>query len=154
MAEYISVGRIVVGPPDKDNPRTVIEPGQKFDPVALGVSDAELQAMLVADPEVIRVIPTEEQGSAPTNVDIPMVSGDAAIGATLNCTMGNWNGEPTGYEYAWKRDSATGIEGSGNSYVTVAADAGHAISCVVTATNAAGSTEAPESNAIAIPDEL
>jgi len=87
---------------------------------------------------------------APTVVDVPHVTGGSAVGETLNCTMGNWTGTPTGYAYQWKRDGAD-ITGTGNSYVIVAADAGHALTCVVTATNAIGSTTAPASNAVTVP---
>jgi len=85
----------------------------------------------------------------PRNLDVPYLGGDGAVGATLTCTMGNWGGQPTDYAYAWKSDGAD-VAGSGNSYVVAASDAGHSITCVVTATNAAGSTAAPPSNAIAV----
>jgi hypothetical protein len=82
---------------------------------------------------------------APVNVDVPFVSGGTAVGDTLTCTMGNWQGEPTSYAYAW----STGATGA--SYVIVAGDAGTSITCVVSATNAGGTTAAPPSNAVAIP---
>ena len=84
----------------------------------------------------------------PTNVDIPYVSGDDD---EANCTMGNWTGEPTSYAYAWQRDGSP-IEGAtAATYLFVAADTGKAIGCIVTATNAAGSTEAPLSNTVVGP---
>jgi hypothetical protein len=61
--------------------------------------------------------------------------------------MGNWNGEPTSYAYQWKRDGSADI-GTGDTYAVVAEDGGHSITCVVTATNAQGSTAAPPSNAV------
>jgi hypothetical protein len=85
----------------------------------------------------------------PRNVEVPQVSGAGTVGATLTCTEGIWDGEPTSYAFQWKR-GATDIAGTGNTYVVVAADAGTSISCVVTATNDAGSTVAPPSNAVAI----
>jgi hypothetical protein len=93
----------------------------------------------------------EEVGplAAPRNVDVPYLGGDGIVGATLNCTMGNWDGEPTGYAYVWKSDGAD-VAGTGDSYVVAASDAGHSITCVVTASNDAGSTEAPPSNAVAV----
>jgi len=87
--------------------------------------------------------------AAPLNVDVPAVSGNGTVGATLNCTMGNWTGDPTSYAYQWKSDG-TDVAGTGDSYVVAAGDAGHGITCVVTATNDAGSTAAPPSNAVAI----
>jgi hypothetical protein len=94
----------------------------------------------------------EEVGplAAPRNVDVPYLGGDGTVGATLNCTMGNWNGEPTSYAYQWKRNGTTDIAASGDSYVVAAEDAGTAITCIVTATNDAGSTAAPPSNAVAV----
>jgi hypothetical protein len=85
----------------------------------------------------------------PTVVDVPYVGGDAAVGGTLTCTMGNWTGEPTSYAYRWQRDGAD-VATSTPAYVVDAADVGHSITCVVTATNARGSTEAPPSNAVAV----
>jgi hypothetical protein len=85
----------------------------------------------------------------PVNRDVPHVSGVGTVGAMLTCTMGNWDGEPTSYAYQWRRGT-TDIAGTGNTYVVVAEDAGASISCVVTATNDAGSTVAPPSNAVAI----
>jgi hypothetical protein len=85
----------------------------------------------------------------PANVDAPAVTGTGTVGETLTVTMGNWTGEPTNYAYQWQRDGMGGLQGS-ESYVVVDADVGHSITCVVTATNAAGSTEAAPSNAIAV----
>jgi hypothetical protein len=93
--------------------------------------------------------PTPAPG-APSNVDVPNLSGNGAVGETLTCTMGNWHGEPTGYAYDWKSDGTAISGASGNTYVVAAGDAGKSITCVVTATNAAGSTEAPPSNAVQV----
>lgn len=85
----------------------------------------------------------------PRNVDVPYVSGEGTVGATLTCTMGNWDGEPTSYAYAWASDGTPNAV-TGSTYTVLAADAGHSIICVVTASNDAGSTTAPPSNAVAI----
>lgn len=90
--------------------------------------------------------PTE----APTVVDVPHVSGTDGVGDTLTCTMGNWTGEPSGYAYQWQRDGAD-FAATDATYVVAAEDAGHSLACVVTATNAIGSTVAPPSNAVAVP---
>jgi hypothetical protein len=100
--------------------------------------------------------PAAAPGSPPTVVDTPalLVNGAISLTAevddTLTCTMGNWNGEPTGYLYEWKRDGETDVGVDDPAYVVITADVGHSITCVVTATNAAGSTEAPPSNAVAV----
>lgn len=80
---------------------------------------------------------------APTNTTVPAVT---QTGTTLNCTMGTWGGEPTSYAYAWKLDDvAAGSDAA--TYEVQAGDVGKSATCVVTATNAAGSTAAPPSNA-------
>ena len=88
----------------------------------------------------------------PGNIDIPFASANATppvVGTVVSVTNGNWTGTPTGYTYQWKRDGSTNL-GTAASYTLIAADiGGHAITCVVTATNATGSTAAPPSNAIA-----
>lgn len=99
--------------------------------------------------------PEPEPVQPPATVDTPQLSGIAAVGETLSCSMGNWTGEPTSYAYGWK--SQEGMSGpidlpaAGDTYVVDANDAGMDIFCVVTATNDAGSTEGPASNAVSIP---
>src|SRR4249920_458403 len=39
----------------------------------------------------------------PTNRDVPYAS---QSGQVLHCTMGNWDGEPVSYAYAWHSDGA------------------------------------------------
>ena len=87
-----------------------------------------------------------EANAPPVNVDVPHVQ---QAGDTLTCTMGNWQGTPTSYAYAWSLDG-TSIPGSGATLPVVAADAGSTATCIVTATNAAGSTAAPPSNGVVV----
>jgi hypothetical protein len=87
--------------------------------------------------------------SPPVNVDVPYVSQD---GEELNCTMGNWEGTPTGYAYQWQRDGED-IGTDAASYTVTPDDPGHTLTCVVTATNAAGSTTAPPSNGVEIAED-
>ena len=83
----------------------------------------------------------------PVNVDVPAVT---LTGATATCTMGNWQGEPTAYAYQWHRDGVA-IDGAiYAAYGALPEDSGHSVACVVTATNAQGSTAAPMSNSVAI----
>jgi hypothetical protein len=82
----------------------------------------------------------------PINIDVPYASQDDAV---VNCTMGNWTGAPTGYAYQWKNDGAD-VGDETASYAVTAADAGHTVNCVVTATNAAGSGTAPPSNDVVV----
>ena len=87
----------------------------------------------------------------PTVVDTPHVSGGTSVGSTLTCTKGNWTAAPTSYAYQWKRDGLVNIGTNADTYKIVVSDGGASLTCVVTATNAAGSSAAPPSNAIAIP---
>ena len=82
----------------------------------------------------------------PTNVDVPYVS---QSGAVLDCTMGNWNGEPSAYSYQWKLDG-TNAGTDASTYPVLPADVGKSATCVVTATNAAGSTAAPPSVGVVV----
>jgi len=86
----------------------------------------------------------------PGNIDVPFVSGNGVVGQVLTCTQGNWAGTPSSYAYAWKRDGTTAIGSNANTYTLVAGDSGHRVGCVVTATNATGSTTAPLSNQITV----
>ena len=93
------------------------------------------------------------QVNPPSVVDIPVISPEpAAVGDTLSCTMGNWNGmqgEPAEYAYQWL-SNGTDTTATGASYSIPPGDDGHVITCVVTATNGAGSTAASPSNAVTV----
>jgi surface protein len=94
--------------------------------------------------EAITAVPA----AAPVNTVLPNVTGTAVVGNALTTTNGTWTNSPTSYAYQWKR-GATNIGTNANSYTLVNADAGQSITCVVTATNALGSTPAT-SNALTI----
>ena len=91
---------------------------------------------------------TSGPAAAPVNTVLPNVTGTAVVGNALTTTNGTWTNSPTSYAYQWKR-GATNIGTNANAYTLVNADAGQSITCVVTATNAVGSTPAT-SNALAI----
>ena len=79
----------------------------------------------------------------------PTITGTPTVGSTLTCSQGTWFNSPTSYAYQWLRDGANIAGATASTYVVVAGDLGHAISCKVTATNAFGSTPAT-SNAVLI----
>ena len=86
--------------------------------------------------------------TAPANTTPPAVTQAAD---TLTCTTGEWSGEPTSYGYAWTVDAvAAGTDAA--TYTVVTADIGKSASCIVTATNAVGSTAAPPSAGVTIAD--
>jgi hypothetical protein len=90
----------------------------------------------------------------PEVVTEPFVSGTPpyAQGSTLNCTMGNWSNVPVSYAYQWQRDGVNIVGATTNSRILAAADVGgHDLSCIVTATNAGGSSLPSASNIIVVP---
>ena len=86
--------------------------------------------------------------TAPVNTVPPEVTGGLYFGDILTTTDGTWTGSPTSYAYQWQRD-ATNIGTNTNTYTLVSADAGTSITCIVTATNASGST--PETSGYVSP---
>ena len=88
----------------------------------------------------------------PINVDAPHAygpsnDGNAVVGDTLTCTMGNWENmqaEPHSYAYEWIRMTPSDFiqEDTGVTtpdYTLTAADDGFILFCYLTATNAIGS---------------
>ena len=86
---------------------------------------------------------------APINSVAPSVSGGLIIGSTLICTQGTWSNAPTLYAYRWLRNGVNIPGATSSTYVTVATDGGHPVSCAVMASNTAGSGLAT-SNALSI----
>lgn len=109
----------------------------------LGVTAAFAGAMLAGT----------DPGSAatqakPTNERPPTITGTPQVGSTLTVTEGEWTGNPTDYDYAWRRCDADGgscslISGANaKTYVLKEVDRGNTIRVRVTAQNADGSTVA------------
>jgi hypothetical protein len=99
--------------------------------------------------ETVEQPPTEPPPptAPPVNIDVPYVSQE---GQLLHCTMGNWSNTPTSYAYQWIQDDTTEIGDGTASYVVTIDDVGHVMTCVVTASNALGSTIAPASNPVTV----
>ena len=79
-------------------------------------------------------------GSAPVNTVSPSISGTTTLGSVLTTTNGTWNNSPTSYTYQWNRNFSPIPSATSSTYTLVLADSASAITCVVTATNASGST--------------
>jgi len=107
-------------------------------PVTYGAQPAEA-------PPVHDVAPPIRADFRPTVVDVPHAY---QTGSTLTCTMGNWNGEPFGYNYQWQADGVT--VGTSPNYPLAAGDVGRTFACIVTATNAGGSTDVTSNTVIAV----
>ena len=78
----------------------------------------------------------------PVNVGLPSIAGTSEVGQVLTCMHGTWQNSPTGYEYVWLRDGSPIAGATGTTYQAQAADAGHELTCRVTARNGGGSTGA------------
>jgi hypothetical protein len=82
----------------------------------------------------------------PSVIDAPFIS---QAGTVLSCTLGNWNGAPTARTYQWQ---VAGINVGTNqaTYTRVAGDIGKLAVCIMTATNAQGTSGPSSSNTITV----
>lgn len=132
--EFVSAGF------DLDNPA---------DPWPMGSSETRNNT-LAAFMTYVEGSPVE---TAPVNVAAPVVAGGATVGSTLSCSPGVWTGTaPITYAYQWHADGAPIPGAQASSYTTVE-PAGTEITCVVTASNAAGASSAA-SNAIVLTEPV
>jgi len=102
------------------------------------VAGANADATVLAATPATVVAPPP--ATAPPALSVPgTLSGTATPGATLTCNAGSWSGSPT-FARKWQRNGVNILGQSGETYELLAADAGKAIQCQVTATNAGGAT--------------
>ena len=112
-------------------------------------------SFLPVDLEDIATADEENQqtnaGIAPVNTIAPKIDGNAIVNAKIDVIDdGTWTGDlPITYTYQWKKNGIDIIGETNNQYTTVMDDLGKSITCVVTATNIAGSASAT-SNSIKI----
>ena len=121
-------------------------------PPARATRMSSLAAGIITSADDLPTPPPEGNGggaSAPANTTVPMVS---QSGATLSATMGIWEHEPTAYVYEWTVGGTVYPATDAATYAVQPADVGTAATCVVTASNAEGSTAAPPSNEITVSD--
>ena len=101
--------------------------------------------------EMTQVFQADMQGIAdevapPTVIDAPMIY---QTGTTLTSTLGNWYGSPNSRTYQWKIDG-TNVGTNAATYTRIAGDVGKTATCVMTATNVAGTSAPVTSNAIVV----
>jgi hypothetical protein len=95
--------------------------------------------------------------ATPANTVAPAVTGTKQRLQTLTTDNGTWINSPSSYTYQWQRDNSGGLSYSNIGGATAStrvldqSDVGCNVRCVVTATNATGSTSA-NSNASLIGD--
>jgi hypothetical protein len=114
---------------------------------------AEAEEVTVTAPATVTGIDAALQhvSTLPVNTTLPVLSGTPAVGSTLLCANGLWTGIPAPtFSQQWLRDGLPITGALGSSYVVGEADAGHSVSCQVTATNIKGHRSAT-SAAIGIP---
>ncbi len=96
----------------------------------------------------------EVAGERPTPSEAPEVVGVAAVGEQLTCRPGRWQAEPPPeLAYQWLRDGTSISSANESTYTVELSDEGHGLSCMVTASNSAGTVSAISVNSLAIPLE-
>lgn len=89
-----------------------------------------------------------EPASPPGSIELPTISGLPQDGRTLTATTGTWSDSPAGYAFQWQHCDQDGgdcspIAGAvGGTRELTGSDVGFSIRVLVTASNAAGSTDA------------
>lgn len=85
---------------------------------------------------------------APRNTALPTISGNSAVGQTLNATTGTWTQSPTSFAFQWQRCDSAGancanVTGAvSESYAAADVDVGSTLRASVSARNAAGAATA------------
>lgn len=83
----------------------------------------------------------------PANTVVPVVT---QVDPNLVCDTGTWDNSPSSYSYQWAKDGTPIVGPNLSTYPIAFADVGTTITCIVTATNAIGSTESPLSNGVVV----
>jgi|TARA_R110000822_G_scaffold302453_1_gene426642 hypothetical protein len=89
----------------------------------------------------VRGAQTSGTSTTPVNTSLPVISGTTTLGSVLTSTTGTWTNSPSSFAYQWI-SGVLNVGTNANTYTLVQADSAAAITCVVTATNASGSTPA------------
>lgn len=99
--------------------------------------------------------PIPPDDDAPVNVILPVITGTVSGGETLTSTTGSWLNTPTSFAYQWQRNGVNIMGANSNTYLVTSSDMSYFITCVVTASNIAGSANATSNslNADGLMDE-
>jgi hypothetical protein len=85
---------------------------------------------------------------SPASTALPAISGTPQNGQTLTCSAGAWSNSPDAYAFRWRRDGVDIGGATSATYGVQAADQEHTLTCVVTATNNAGSASASSAGVV------
>lgn len=107
--------------------------------LARGLAAAALAALAVAGPALAQTAPA----GPPAPTVPPAITGVPHKGEVLTCSPGEWTNEPTAFAFRWQRDGVDIPDAIAQTYTVTGEDVTHALTCVVTATNALGSAESP-----------
>ncbi|WP_156360494.1 hypothetical protein [Sphingomonas sp. Leaf226] len=83
----------------------------------------------------------------PTNLTVPVISGEAIVGKTLTASGDTWDNSPSSYTNEWTRDGVVVSGRTGRTYAVTSADVGKRIGYSRTPVNSAGTGVA----AVAVP---
>lgn len=90
-----------------------------------------------------------ESASAPKNTALPSIAPSPTVGSSSTCSPGSWSSSPS-FAYQWLHDGAPIGGATAATYRVASTDAGHMLSCQVTASDADGSAQAT-SAAVLVP---
>jgi hypothetical protein len=94
---------------------------------------------------------SESVPAAPTNVVLPSLVGNGAVGSVVTCNPGAWSGSPSPtFTFNFKLDTVSVQSGASNTYTPLIGDDTKTLTCTVTATNTEGSANADTSNSLVV----
>jgi hypothetical protein len=123
---------------------------------AYGCADADFPGVYteIAAPSVRSFVTQANPPPAPANQSAPTLSGAPAVGQQLVCSPGAWTGSPS-FSYQFVRSTSAGDVGVASNgpaaYTVSSADAGTSLRCIVTATNAGGTSLAESARTGPVP---
>lgn len=124
---------------------TAADQGTMVSCVVVGINE-DGSSLDVASAE--RSVPAA--AGAPSSTALPQITGTVAVGSTVTCTDGTWDEAPTSYSRIWRNNGIAIAGQTAATYVVQSGDTGDTLTCVVTATNASGSSSAT-SAAVVVP---
>jgi hypothetical protein len=108
----------------------------------------------IAAPSIRSFVTQANPPPAPANQVAPTLSGAAIVGQRLSCAPGAWSGSPS-FAYQFVRSTSAGDVGVASTgpadYTVTSADAGTSLRCIVTATNAGGTSLAETGRTAPVP---